>query len=177
MVRYLAWLLGTYVMLKLIHVVLGGRAGIDDAPPRLRQRLLGGEPALFAAAFLMSVPVPLLIKAQLHRGYARGFQLATDCYGRIAASRAVPRIRDKIGPWKLYEASDRAQSLARLTGQLLDFKHDIVTAALSNKTHLYARRYAALTWAENSQGGFEQEAAVRSCFKTLQDIEVSPPWL
>ena len=176
MVKYLTWLFWAYVMLKLIHVVLGGRGGAD-APPTLRERLLGGEPMLFAAAFVMSVLVPLWVSSQLHRGYTQGFQLATDCYGRIAASSAVPGIRDKIGPWRLYEASDRAQSLAKLTGQLLDVKHDLVTAALSDRAHLYARRYAAVARMDDSRKDSGPEAEVRHCFKTLQDIQVSPPWL
>jgi hypothetical protein len=158
-------------MLKLIHLALGGR------PPTIRERLLGGEPILFAVAFVLSVPVPLWMSWQLHRGYTHGFQLASDCYGRFAAVSALPGTKTKIDPLRLYQAADSAESLAKRAGELLGFRRDVVTAALSNKTHLYTRRYAALTRAGAPRKAFEQEAEVRHCFKTLQDIELSPPWL
>jgi hypothetical protein len=176
-VKYFTWLFWTYAILKLIHLVLGSRGGADVRRVTVRERLVGGEPILFAVAFVLCVPVPLWIRSQLHRGYTHGFQLATDCYGRFAAGSALPSIRDKMGSWSLYEAAEGAESLAKLTGQLLNFIDQAVTVALSHKTHLYERQYAALAQTRDIRKVSEEQAGVRHCFKKLQDIEVSPPWL
>jgi len=177
MAKYLVWLFWAYVALKLIHLMLGRGSGSDGGPLTIRERVVGGEPILFAVAFLLSVPVPMWISGQLHRGYAQGFQRATDCYGRFAAGSALPGIRNEFDRYRLYQGVDGAESLAQRAGQLLDLKHDVVTAVLANKTHLFARRYAALTRAGEPRQVIEQEEAVRHCFKTLQDIQLSPPWL
>jgi len=173
MVKCLIWLFWAYLMLKLIHLGLGGRGGSRDAPLTIRERLLGGEPILFAVAFILSVPVPLAISWQLHRGYLHGFQLATDCYGRLAAAGALPGIGNKIDRYRLYQAADSAESLAKRAGQFMDFRRDLVTAALADTT----RHYAALTRTADPRKIVEQEAEVRRCFKKLPDVELSPPWL
>jgi hypothetical protein len=174
MVKFLSWLLWTYALLKLIHLVLSRRP--SDRQPTIRERLSSGEPILFTVAFVLSVPVPMLISWQLHRGYTQGLEQATDCYGKIAAASALPSVKNNVGPWRLYEAADRADALAGRAGALLAFEHAAVKKALSNKKQLYARRFAAPAAADTGKS-LQAEAEVRQCLKILPEIELSPSWL
>jgi len=171
MVKAVTWLLCTYLALKLVQYVFGGRRAFRDVEPRLRDTLLRGEPTLFAVAFALSVPTAFWSSWYLHRGYSRGFQLSTDCYGKLRALTELPDVRRRFDSWKIYEAAGGAGQVAALTGQWLKFQPGFVTKTLADKMRFYSGRYALLARQRDPRKNQDQVAAVERC------LNESPPEL
>ena len=165
MVKCITWLFWTYLTLKLIQWVFGSRPGVRDAPPTLRQRLLRGEPLLFAIAFALSVPTALLSSWYLHRSYSRSLEFATDCYGRLRALDQLPDIRRKFDAYEVDRVVQGAEGSAAISGQALDLEPAHITGKLAEKMRFHTGRYAALARAGDHQAQTVEAAAITRCLQ------------
>lgn len=163
MVKAITWLLCTYLVLKLIQFVFGGQPGFREIEPGFREKLLRGEPILFAVAFTLSVPTAIWSSRYLHRGYSRGFQLSTDCYGKLRALNELPDVRRRFDAWRIYEASGAAEHVAALAGQWLKLQPDVVSKTLTDKMRFYSRQYVLLARRGDRQKLRAEAAAVERC--------------
>jgi hypothetical protein len=163
MVKAATWLLCTYVTFKLVQLVFGSRPRSPDHNPGFRDTLLRGEPLLFGIAFALSVPAALGSDWYLHRGYTRSFARSADCYGRLMALDALPAVRGRFDPYKVYQTIEGAEGSAALVAQSLDMGPALVRTALADRMRFYAKLYPGLA-RQADRRTIEREAdAVRNC--------------
>lgn len=128
MVKAAYWLLCTYLTLKLIQFVFGGRPGFRTIELGFRERLMRGEPILFAVAFALSVPTALWSSWFVHRGYSRAFRHATDCYGRLRALDELADVAKRADAYRVYNAVLGVRGAAFLAARSLDLTSAAVDA-------------------------------------------------
>lgn len=145
MVKAAYWLLCAYLVLKLIQYFFGGRPGFRNVELGFREKLLRGEPFLFAIAFAISVPAALWSSWFLQRGYARAFEHATECYGKLRALDQLAEVGKRADAYQVYNAIMGAQGAAFLAAQSLKLKPAAVNQALTDKMSFYARYYGSLS--------------------------------
>ena len=165
MAKAITWLLCTYVALKLIQYVFGGRAGLRDIEPSFREKLLRGEPILFAIAFGLSVPTAIWSSWSSHRSYAFGLGRSVDCYGKLRALYHLPEIDRKFGSFAVMEMADSKQQIAFEAAKGLRLDPRRITAMLAQKQHYYTNRYSALARRGASQDVQAEAVAVERCFR------------
>lgn len=163
MVKAAIWLLCAYLTLKLIQYFFGGRPGFDNVSLGFREKLVRGEPILFAVAFALSVPAALWSSWFLHRGYARAYEHATDCYGRLRALDALADVGKRVDAYQVYKAAVGAQGAAFLAARSLALTPAVVDEALTGKTGFYGRRYAGLSRQGDPREIRAQTGAVERC--------------
>jgi hypothetical protein len=162
--KAVTWLLCTYLALKGVQYVFGGRPGFRDIEPTLREKLLRGEPVLFAIAFALSVPVALWSSWYFHRGYTRSLQASTDCYGQLRALNQLPGVARKFDAYSVYDAVGGAELMARIAGEGLELAPIVVSKTLADKTRLFSARYALLARQGDPRKIQDQAAAIEHCF-------------
>ncbi len=163
MIKAAVWLFCTYLTLKLIQFFFGDRPGFRKIPLSLREKLLRGEPLLFAIAFAISVPAALWSSRFLHQGYTRAFEHATDCYGKLRAVDALADVGKRVDAYQVYKAVLGAQGAAFLAAQSLKLEPAVVNKALTDKMDFYARRYANLSRQGGRREIRDQTGAIERC--------------
>ena len=164
MVKAVTWLLCTYLALKLVQFIFGGRPDFREIEPGVREKLLRGEPILFAIAFVLTVPLALWSSWSFHRGYSRGFQVSTDCYGKLRALNELPGVGRKFDYWSIYQAAGGAEQVAAIAGEELDLEPAFVSKTLADKMRFYSGRYALLARQGDRRKIRDEVAAIERCF-------------
>ena len=163
MVKVVTWLLCTYLTLKLIQYVFGGQPGFRDVEPTFREKLLRGEPILFAVAFALSVPAALWSTWYFHRGYTRGLEVSTNCYGQLRALNQLPAVSTNFDPYTIYDGVGGAEQTARIAGDGLGLKPAVVSKLLADKVRLFSGRYALLARQSDRREIQDETAAIKHC--------------
>jgi hypothetical protein len=163
MVKVVTWLLCTYLTLKLIQYVFGGQPGFRDVEPTFREKLLRGEPILFAVAFALCVPAALWSNWYFHRLYTRGLETSTDCYGKLRALNELPAVSRSFDPYTIYDRVDWAEQTARISGDGLGLQPAVVSKALADRARLFSARYAALAREGDRRKIEGQTAEIKDC--------------
>jgi hypothetical protein len=159
----LVWLLFTYGVFKLAAMARAGNRGFRRTDVPLRDRLRAGEPFLFLAALLISVPLALLASAYAERSVTGLYENSTACYGQIMALRDVPAFKDHVDSFTVYERVQASQEMAFATARDLKMKPDDVSKALAGKVSVYSARYAALQKQGLRDKMSNQISAARRC--------------
>lgn len=165
MVKCLIWLFWTYLTLKLIQWVFGSRPRAWEPAPSFRQKLLRGEPILFAIAFALSVPTALASGWYLHRGYTRALEQSADCYGRLRAIDRLPEVRSRFDAYQVFQVVQGAEQGAAIAGQWLGLEPARVTRMLAQKMRFYGGRYAVLARRDDDPAEADEAAAIARCLR------------
>jgi len=163
MAKAATWLFYTYLALKMIHLVFRARRQFDEPSRTLLQHLRSGEPALFAAAFLLSVPVAVWSSWYFNRGYERVLVHSIDCYGRLAAAEALPTVRRRFGPFKLYDNALGAEGAAGDAADWLNVPRSSTNIRLQASLSIYRKRYALLARQGSAIGMARETDAIERC--------------
>ena len=165
MVKAITWLLCTYLVLKLIQFAFGGRPGFREVEPSFREKLVRGEPILFAVAFALSVPTAIWSSRNLQRSYARGLERSVDCYGKLRALYHLREIDRKYNSFAVLQTVDGREQVAFEAGKVLRVDSGRIAGMLAQKQRYYTNLYSALA----RQGGRKdlraEAVAVERCFK------------
>lgn len=163
MAKAALWLLCTYLTLKLIQYVFGGRPGFRNVELTVREKLMRGEPILFAVAFAIAVPAALGSSWFVETGYARAFEHSTDCYGKLRALDQLADVGKRANPYKVYETIMGAQGAAFLSAQSLHLEPAFVNKTLADKMGFYAGHYSSLSRQGDRQKIRDQTGAIERC--------------
>ena len=164
MVKCIIWLLCTYSTLKLVQLAFGSPP-VAGEERSFREKILRGEPILFAIAFGLSVPTAIWSSWSSHRSYAFGLGRSVDCYGKLRAVYHLPEIGRKLQSYAVMEMIDSKQQIAFEAGGALRIDPRRITAMLAQKQHYYTNRYSALARRGASQDVQAEAVAVERCFR------------
>jgi hypothetical protein len=140
----LLWLGITYAAFKFAGMVLAKRRDFDQAEISLRDRLRAGEPGLFLAAVLVSVPLVLSMSAYSRRTFTGYYRNSITCYGRIKALANLPEVRANVDGFSVYESVQGYKVTAFRMGAELGMRRDAVSTALAQQTASFGRAYGVL---------------------------------
>ena len=144
MSNILLWLGITYGAFKFAGMVLAKGRGFDRAEVGLRDRLRAGEPWLFLAAALISVPLVLSMSAYSRRTFTGYYRNSVACYGRINALADLPEVAAKEDGFAVYESGQGYRTLAFRTGAELGMRPEEVSKALADRAASFGRAFAFL---------------------------------
>lgn len=144
-------------------MVLARNPGFKRGNMAPRDRLRAGEPAIFLAAFLVSVPLALLTERYAHRTLTGLYDHSASCYGDLTALRGVPAFRDHVDGYTVYEAVQSHEDAALKMGGDLNITPDTVRRALADQAKRAADRYAAAQSPQRRQEALAQIAEARRC--------------
>jgi len=165
MAKAATWLFYTYLALKMIHLVFGARRPVDEPPRALLQRLRSGEPALFAVAFTLSVPLAVWSSWYFNRGYGRGLVHSIDCFGRLGAAEALPPVRRRFDAYALYESALMAEQGAGDAADWLNVPRSSTNIRLQASLSIYRKRYALLARQGSATGIAHETEAIERCLR------------
>jgi len=165
MVKAITWLLCTYLVLKFVQFVFGGRSDFRDIEPSFRERLLRGEPILFAIAFALSVPTAIWSSWHLQRSYARGLERSIDCYGKLRALYHLPEIGRKYNSFAVLQIVDGREQVAFEAGKALRVGSGRISGMLAQKQRYYTSRYSVLARQGGPKDLRAEAVAVERCFR------------
>jgi hypothetical protein len=88
----------------------------------------------------ISVPLVLSMSSYSRRTFSGHYRNSVTCYGRIAALKHLPEIRNNVDSFTVYESVQDYGSLAFTTAAELGLKSDEVSRAWLRQPHPSARR-------------------------------------
>jgi hypothetical protein len=151
MTTILLWLGLTYAAFKFAGMVLASGRSFDRAETTFGERLRAGEPGLFVAAVLVSVPLVMAMSAYSRRTFTSSYRNSITCYGRINALANLPEVRAKVDGFSVYESAQGYKSSAFRMGAHLGMRRDEVSTALAVHTASFSRTYAILRRQESRE--------------------------
>jgi hypothetical protein len=138
-------------------MVLAKGRGFDRAEVSLWDRLRAGEPWLFLAAALISVPLVLSMSAYSRRTFTGSYRNSVACYGRISALANLPEVEAKADGFAVYESVQGYRTSAFRTGAELGMRPGEVSEALADRAASFSRAFALLQRQQRRQ---EMEAEI-----------------
>lgn len=157
------WSLCTYLVFKLIQHFLVIRPGFGTAEPRLREKLLRGEPLVFIVACAIAIAAALGSSWYLEHGYQRGLHHAVDCYGRLGALRHLPDVETRFDALEVFRSVRAARQAASLAARSLELAPANADRLTAEKVRFYTRQYSTVTRQGDRQAMRTAEAAIGRC--------------
>lgn len=154
----LIWLAVFYGAFKFAGMAFALNRGFGQRELSFRDRLRAGEPGIFLAALLISVPLVLLMQDYDKRTHTGYYLRSVECYGRITALKDLPEIRRSADSIAVYRSLEGFSWTAHVNGADLGMKPDQISRALAGSAPSFSEAYGALR-RKGLQPGMKVEVA------------------
>jgi hypothetical protein len=165
----LIWLAVFYGAFKFPAMALALNRGFVRRDLSFGDRLRAGEPGVFLAAVLISVPLVLLMSGYSKRTYTGNYLRAVACQGRITALMDLPEIRRSADGFAVYETVQGYGTSAYVNAAHLGMKPDQVTKALAESRRSFSEAYGALRSQRLQQGMKDEVSRTLRCLHPPPD--------
>ena len=143
MVKFLAWAMGVYMLLKLAHLVVRPAPGYGGGNPALADLLHAGEPSLLLFSLTFAALVTLYTNWWFHRLGSREYAHARGCYVQLQTARRLSHGQAGVDP---YQIVDRATVYVRngeMYGAWIGIDREAVHRDFERALTIYFNRYTA----------------------------------
>lgn len=142
MVKFLAWAVCVYLLLKLAHLVVRPATGYGGGAPALTDLLPAGEPNLLLFSLSFAALVTLYTNWWYHRLGSREYAHARGCYAQLETARRLFR-GEAIDPYRIQNQADIYLWNGQKHGAWIGVSRDGARQDFERALNVYFNRYTA----------------------------------